>query len=179
MTDKEIANPGLGGAKAEMAFGQMPDTNVSVTKITKWSGAPEQVKRGTPLIPPQLTGMIEFNGEHEANAAKYGLYPVRITRTHADGEPGSVTGPYGKILEHGQEYELPGNVGLQLVVDKSAVFLFSGKTAADIKFIEEAKRRGFEVNTPAPRPAPVDDRPGLQRRKSSWMSSVLEPKPAA
>jgi hypothetical protein len=152
----------------------MPDTSVSVAKITKWAGAPEQVKRDTPLIPPKLVGIIEFNGKHEENAAKYGLYPVRMTRTHADGSPQGVVGPYGKILEHGQEYELPGNIALQLVVERQAVFLFTGKTKKDIEFIEEAKRRGFEVNTPAPAPAPVDERPWLQR-KSTWMSSSLKP----
>jgi len=172
MSDRQIANPGIGATKAEMAFQQLPDVNVRVGKITKWSGAPAQVKRDEPLIPPKLTGAIEFNGNHEENAGRYGLYPVRITRTHADGEPGSVVGPYGKILEHGQEYELPGNVALQLVSDKCAVFLFSGATKEEIRFIEEAKRRGFEVNTPAPKPAPVDDRPWL-KRKSSWMSPVL------
>ena len=82
----------------------------------------------------------------------------------------------GRLLEHGQEYELPGNIAYQLVSDKSAVFLFEGKTKEDIKFMEEAKRCGFEVNTPAPKPAPVDDRPWL-KRKSSWMSPVLNETP--
>jgi len=44
-------------------------------------------------MPPTLTGMIEFNGNHEENGAKYGFYPVRMTRIHADGTPGSVVGP--------------------------------------------------------------------------------------
>jgi hypothetical protein len=170
MTDKQIAdqNPSQGQVKAEVAFSQLPDANVKVGKITKWAGPPEPVKRDTPLIPPKLTGMIEFNGEHEVNAAKFGLYPVRITRMHGDGTPGSVVGPYGKILEHGQEYELPANVAYQLAIDKCAVFLFEGKTKEDIKFIEEAKRRGFEVHTPRPKPAAPDERPWLKRKKT-WM----------
>lgn len=179
MTDEQIANPGTGGTKAVMAFQQLPEAHVSVGKIEKWTGEPPPVKRDTPLFPPELLRKmpLEFNGEHEKNAAHFKLYPVRITRTHADGTPSDVVGPFGRILKHGKEYELPGNVGGQLVGDKQAVFLFSGETKEEIEFMEEARRRGVEVHTPAPKPAAVDERPWLKRKKG-WVSSVLnEPKP--
>src|SRR5438552_610036 len=123
MTDKQIAaaNPSAGQIKAEIAFGQLPDVNMKVGKIEKWPGAPAPAKRDEPLIPPALLGrVIEMNGNHEENAAKDGLYPVRITHTHGDGSPSDIVGPYGKILQHGHEYELPGGAALQLATQKSA-----------------------------------------------------------
>ena len=181
LDDAVIADPGVGGRTAEMAF-QGPDTDVTVglspnPRRIEFTGTPPPVQPDKPLFPPSLLGrQLEWSSKNglEKDAEEYGLFWVRITQTHSDGTPGGVTGRHGVLLNFGDEVQLPGNDAALLVGQGSAVFLFEGSTRDDVEFVKKAEKLGYKVEPPRLKRI---DRPEYSHLKKgkSWMAKLSEP----
>jgi hypothetical protein len=156
----------------------MPDANVTTTtnpRRHEWQGAPPQVPKNTPLIPPALQrGVIEM-GDLAKQEMDHGLFWVRVHHRNSFGEPRPIVGPYGKLLDYDTEHEMPGGAALQLVTQGSGTFLFSGADKAELDFIERAKKMGYHVEAPRVK---AEDRPEFQflkKKKAGFVQDTLDP----
>jgi hypothetical protein len=180
-TLEQIAQPGVGVARAAMAF-QGPDTTVTVAptpaRRIEFTGNPPPAKKDGVLLPPSLANRVIECGSsktQEEFAEDYGLHWVRITKKHADGTPAGVIGVGGQYLNDGDEVQLPGNVAASLATDRSAVFIFSGADKAELDFMERARKMGYRVEAPRVKAEDRSEFQFLKKRRKPWMAGVLEP----
>src|SRR6266496_3005880 len=147
-TDEQIAQPGLAGTKAAMAFGGA-DTTVRIEgkprriKFDDLAKPPEVAKRDL-QIPPSLRGVtpeISSIISYEEKAERYGEYWVRIQR--------SMLGPHGRPLEVADEVQVDGATALVLCSGEwtdsngdrqpTAIFLNDQQTKEEIAWLKEAE----------------------------------------
>jgi hypothetical protein len=187
MKDSElaaIANPGVAGIKAQMAFtGPGAETSIT-TKPRHYKFDPDELppaKPQQPYIPKKYLGVAYESGSGKTPAEwseVYGVDTVQVIPLY-EGHTGGVMGLFGRSLNIGDTVELPVNLCMQLVQQGSAVFVVDSETSKDEKLIAELEAKGyhFAINR-----KPAREREEFQsvikRKTSKWMSGTLTPTPA-
>jgi hypothetical protein len=128
------------------------------------------------FIPPSLRGRrhFTFGGRTIADEAlDYGLYWIKILR-------GCVGVKVGQLFSVGDIVQVPGNHAMAYVEQEQAEFVRDAAIEDELRFLDEAKKKGYEVKG---QPKRLADRPEYQalleaKKKKNWMKDVIQPTPA-
>jgi hypothetical protein len=184
MTDEQLAQPGVAGTKTAMAF-QGPDTNVTVAPTPRHiKFDPDYlptIEDNRPYIPKKYLGKVYDTGCHKTPvewSEIYGVDKVKIL-PRVGGAASGVQGLWGQNLFAGDVVELPVNLCMLLVNQRSAVFVLDSETAKDEKLIAELEQKGYAFATTV---KPAREREEFQsviarktKTKSNWMAPILNP----
>jgi hypothetical protein len=136
---------------------------------------PEKISK---FIPPALRGRKSFffgGRSPQEDAKDYGLYWIKITRGCVGIKP-------GEFFNIGDVVQVPGNSAMLYVEQDQAEFVRDEKIEDEVRFLSEAKAKGYTVQG---QPKRLADRPEFQavldaatKKKKGWMNNVIQETPA-